>query len=89
MQGLILGFDAFDPVIFERLSAQVRLSNLTKVADNDRWHGSGSGWFGPTTIAQQRGSESRKGKVMGPWLPLESRFFLEHLEAKNTWEECN
>ena len=30
MHTLILGFDAFDPAVFERLSEQGKLPNLTK-----------------------------------------------------------
>ena len=37
MQVLILGFDAFDPVVFERLSEQGRLPNLTAFAENGHY----------------------------------------------------
>jgi predicted AlkP superfamily phosphohydrolase/phosphomutase len=33
MHTLILGFDSFDPTIFERLSEQAKLPNLTRLAD--------------------------------------------------------
>ena len=37
MQTLILGLDAFDPTIFERLSEAGRLPNLTKYVDTGKY----------------------------------------------------